>query len=79
MNTSSDEMTEFEYQQQRVKRLDRKARKLRKKIERRAALLDESDLDGARRAAEKRLRRLARKQRQAFRDLGDAAIAALRD
>lgn len=75
---TDNEMTELEYQQQRVKREDRKARKLRKKMERRALLLGE-DLAGARREAEKRLRRQARKQRQAFRDLGQAAIAALRD
>lgn len=76
MNT--DEMTEIEYQQKRVTKADRKARKLAKKLARRAAI-NGDDPERAEREAAKRLRRLERQQKRAIQGLNHAAIYSLRD
>ena len=73
-----NEMAEVAYALRRVRGGDRRAKKARRSVER-EALLDEEDLVEARHQAAKRLRRIERRQRQAFDDIGAAAIYALLD
>ena len=71
------EMDMVEMEQRRLHKAGKRLKKARKREQRRA-LLSEDDLEPARRAAEKRLRRLARRESEAMKSL-HAVIYGLRD